>query len=193
MRLAAALCLTTLLAPLPALSETILSEASGNWAGAGGQGFTFLARLTQEDDMARLRIWSGAPDAPPTGEGDPDLDNGQIALAAFATLQALEVVETDQGAVLQVVTEFTDEYAEGRVELQIRLIDSEYKVVGYHYQEVAHDQGDGPVPYDCAINFAEGSMTEDGMEFAMSVEDSMTLASNWTFSVVFDRSLCSVD
>ncbi|HMS96612.1 MAG TPA: hypothetical protein PKA03_15605, partial [Tabrizicola sp.] len=138
------------------------------------------------------RIWSGTPDTPPTGAGDPDLDNPEIALAAFATLQALEVVETDQGSVLQVVTEFADEYAEGRIVLQIQLIDSQYTVLGYHYQEVAHDTGDGPVPYECNINFADGSMVEDGMEFAMSVEDGMTNAATWTYSVVFDRSLCSV-
>lgn len=190
-RIAAAFGLS-LLAALPVGAETILSEVSGNWAGASGQGFNFLARLTQEEDMARLRIWSGTPDSPPTGDGDPDLDNAEIALAAFATLQALEVVETDQGSVLQVVTEFADEYAEGRIVLQMQLIDSQYTVLGYHYQEVAHDSGDGPVPYECSINFADGSMVEDGMEFAMSVEDGMTNAATWTYSVVFDRNLCSV-
>ena len=182
-----------LLVSVPARAETILSEASGNWAGASGQGFSFLARLTEEDDFARLRIWSGTADAPPTGEGDPELDNGQISLAAFASLQALEVVETEQGAVLQVITEFADEYAEGRIVLQIQFIDNQYTVVGYHYQEIAHDQGNGPVPYECNIDFADGSMTEDGMEFAMSVEDGMTNASGWIYSVVFDRGLCSVN
>lgn len=189
----AALLGLSLFASLPAYAETILSEASGNWAGASGQGFSFLARLTEEEDFARLRIWSGSADAPPTGEGDPELDNGQISLAAFASLQALEVVETEQGAVLHIITEFADEYAEGRTVLQIRFIDNQYTVVGYHYQEVAHDQGDGPVPYECNIDFADGSMTEDGMEFALSVDDGMTNASSWTFSVVFDRGICSVN
>ena len=62
MRLLPTLALTLALAN-PALAQTLLSEASGNWAGTSGEGFTFLARLTQNQDMARLTIWGGGPGA----------------------------------------------------------------------------------------------------------------------------------
>jgi hypothetical protein len=176
---------------LPAGAETLLSEARGTWAGVG-QGASFLARLTQEEDMARLRIWTGPADTPPTGEGTPEFDNAQIALSAFATLQALEVVETEEGTALQLVTEFTDEYAEGRVVLQLQKTEIRYAVLQYHYSEVAHDQGDGPVPYECKVDFVAGSVTEDGMEFSLSVDDGATDAATWLFSTAFDRSICSV-
>ncbi len=175
--------------PVPAVAEALLSEASGNWAGASGQGFTFLARLTQEEDMARLRIWSGTPDAAPTGEGDPDLDNSEIALGAFASVQTLEVVSDEDRATLHVITEFADEEAEGRVDLEIRYIDSQYTVTGYHYQEVTHEG----TPYECVVDFQAGLVTEDGMEFSLSVDDEVTNASSWSFSTAFDRSICSVD
>lgn len=176
----------------PAQAETALSEASGNWAGPSGQGFPFLARLTQEEDLARLRIWGGAPDTVPSGEGDPEFDNTGIELAGFATSQGLEVVDGPTGSVLQVVTEFSDEYAEGRIVLKIQLIDNQYTVVGYHYSELAHGDGGEPVPYDCDVDFQGGQMIEDGMEFAVSVDAGATNASDWTFSTAFDRSICSL-
>lgn len=177
----------------PASAETIVSEASGNWAGASNSGFYFTARLTHEEDFARLRIWSGLEDGVPSGAADPDLDNTGIELAAFASSQTLEVVEGPDGSVLQLVTEFADEYAEGRIVLSIQYIDNQYTVVGYHYSELAHADGGDPIPYDCNVDFQGGQMTEDGMEFAVQVDDGMTNASNWTHSIAFDRSICSVD
>lgn len=174
---------------LPASAETIVSEASGNWAGASNSGFYFLARLTQEEDMARLRIWGGATDGVPKGEGDPEFDNTGIELSAFATSQTLEVVDGPDGSVLQLVTEFADEYAEGRIVLKIQYIDNQYTVLGYHYQEVTHEG----TAYDCDVDFQGGQMTEDGMEYAVQVDDGMTNAANWTHSIAFDRSICSVD
>ena len=84
MRLLPSLFLTVTLA-LPAAAQTVLSEASGNWAGSSGEGFTFLARLTQNEDKARLVIWGGGPGSAAVAEGDPQFDNREIALGAFAT------------------------------------------------------------------------------------------------------------
>lgn len=173
----------------PASAETIVSEASGNWAGASNSGFYFTARLTQEDDFARLRIWSGLEDGAPSGAGEPDFDNSGIELAAFASSQTLEIVEAPDGSVLQLVTEFADEYAEGRIVLKVQYIDNHYTVVGYHYQEVTHEG----TAYDCNVDFKGGQMTEDGMEFAVQVDDGMTNASTWTHAIAFDRGICSVD
>lgn len=178
---------------MPASAETVISEASGNWAGPSNQGFYFLARLTEEEDMARLRIWSGLEDGVPSGAGDPDFDNTGIQLAAFASSQTLEIVDGPTGSVLHLVTEFADEYAEGRIALKIQFIDNQYAVVGYDYSELAHADGGDPIPYDCNVDFRGGQMTEDGMEFALQVDDGMTNASNWTHSVIFDRNICSVD
>jgi hypothetical protein len=190
MRPYAALVFPLLLA-LPAAAETVLSEASGTWTGPSDQSVSFLARLTQEEDVSRLRIWSGTADAPPTGDGDPDFDNGQIALAAFATLQALEVAETDGGQTLQVVTEFADEEAEGRVVLSIQLVDARYTVRGFHYKETA--RGDGGTPYECIVDFVNGSVIEDGLEYAMAVDSGVTSAADWTYATAFERRICSVN
>lgn len=78
MNLMPGLVLAVMLA-LPAAAETILSEASGNWAGSSGTGFTFFARLIQNEDKARLVIWGGGPGSAAVAEGDPQFDNAECA------------------------------------------------------------------------------------------------------------------
>ena len=107
MRLAA--LLLTLVTAVPSGAETFIAEASGNWAGASRQGFYFLARLSRAEDKLRLSIWGGALDGVPAGTGEPEFDNPAIELSAFATREALEVVEGPDGSILQVVVEFADE------------------------------------------------------------------------------------
>jgi hypothetical protein len=190
----AALCLPVLLA-LPAQAGTLLSEVSGNWAGASGQGFTFIARLSQEDDMARLQVWNAAPDAVPTAEGDPALDNAGIALGAFATRQELEVIDTSDGLILQIVTEFTDEEAEGRTVVQIRYLDNQFTVTGFFHGEVSHGYaGVAPVAYECDLDLLQGVAKVDGVERALPAMPFEELnASGWSFGAAFDRGYCSVD
>ena len=172
---------------VPAEAETLLSEASGNWAGASNQGFYFLARLTQNEDAARLVIWGGAMDGVPSGEGEPEFDNPEIALGAFATRQELEVIDTSAGSILQIVTEYADEESEGRSVLQIQYLDTQYTVVGYFHA----DDGVGG-HYECDIDFLRGVATQDGVERRLSemAVDELN-ASDWTFNAAFDRGYCS--
>jgi hypothetical protein len=177
---------------LPAVAQPVLSEASGNWAGSSNQGFYFRAQLTQNDDKARLRIWGGALDGVPAAQGDPEFDNDQIALGAFATLQELEVFEFGDGAVLQVVTEFADEEAEGRTVVQIQYLDNQYTVVGYYYQARFNNPDGGPAQYECELDLNKMVSAENGKKRQLGAVASDQLnASDWTFSVAFDRGWCS--
>lgn len=191
MRHLPALTLSLALA-VQAQAQTVLSEASGNWAGASNQGFYFLARLVQNEDKARLVIWGGALDGVPTGEGEPEFDNGAIELSAFATRQALEVVETPDGSILQVVVEFADEDAEGRSVTQMQYIDNQYTVVGYYHRSEFYNPGGEPFTTECEVDLWNMTSTEDGTTRQLEPVGFEALnASDWTWGAAFDRGFCS--
>ena len=185
MRLLPSLVLTLTLA-LPAQSQTVLSEASGNWAGASGDGFTFLARLIQNEDKARLVIWGGGPGSAAVAEGDPQFDNGEIALGAFATKQVLEVLDTGDGSILQVVTEYADEEGSGRTVTQIQFIDNQFTVVGYfHAGELAGQA------FECDVDLWKMTATEAGTTRTLEPVGFEALnASDWTWASAYDRGFC---
>lgn len=188
-----ALALPLILAlPLPALAEAVLSEATGNWAGPSNTGFYFRAQLTQTEDMARLRVWGGSTESVPEASGDPEFDNPQIALSAFATKQVLEVFDTPNGSVLQVVTEFADEEAEGRTVVQLQRIDNQYTVVGYYHLSKFYNPGGEPIFYECDVNLWDMVTIENGQERALDPVGFEALnASDWTWDAAFKRGYCS--
>jgi hypothetical protein len=173
----------------PAAAQTLLSEASGNWAGPSNGGFFFRAELTQNEDKARLRMWNDLGGVP-TG-GDVQFDNAEIALGAFAKRQALEVVDTDSGSILQVVTEFADEDAEGRDVVQIQFLDNQFTVVGYYHRSSFYNPGGEPILYECEVDLWNGKATVNGTtrDLAPMAFDEMN-ASDWTFGAAFDRGFC---
>lgn len=186
MRRSAALVLSLGLA-LPAAAQTLLSEASGNWAGSTGSGFTFLARLTQNEDKARLTIWGGGPDSPARAEGDPQLDNAEFALGAFATRQELEVLDSGQGSILQVVTEYADEEGSGRSVTQVQFIDNQFTVVGYHHAGEYLDKS-----FECDVDLWKMVATENGVERALEPVGFEALnASEWRFDTPYERGFCT--
>jgi hypothetical protein len=186
MRRCVALVLSLTLA-LPAVAQTMLSEASGNWAGATGSGFTFLARLTQNEDKARLTIWGGGPDSPAVAEGDPQLDNPDFALGAFATRQALEVLDTGQGSILQVVTEYADEEGSGRNVTQVQFIDNQFTVVGYYH--AGEYLG---TAFECDVDLWKMVTTENGVERTLEPVGFEALnASEWRFDTPYERGFCT--
>ena len=189
MRLAA-LLLT--LAAAPAGAEPYISEASGNWAGASKQGFYFLARLGRTDDKLRLSIWGGALDGVPAGTGEPEFDNPAIELSAFATREALEVVEGPDGSILQVVVEFADEDAEGRSVTQLQFIDNQYTVVGYYNLSRFYNPGGEPFTRECDVDLWNMVVVEDGVERQLEPVGFEALnASDWTWGAAYDRGFCS--
>ena len=191
MRLIPSLALLFTLA-LPAGAETVLSEASGNWAGSKGSGFTFLARLTQNQDKARLTIWRGGPDSPATDAGGPDFDNPAIELGAFATRQELEVIDSGNGAILQVVVEFADEEAEGRSVTQLQFIDNQYTVVGYYHLSKFYNPGGEPFSYECDVDLWKMVSIDNGTERQLEPVGFEALnASEWTYGAAFDRGFCT--
>lgn len=182
----------TLALTLPAFGQTLLSEATGNWAGASNQGFYFRAQLSQNEDKARLTIWGGRTDGVPDASGDPEFDNDQIALGASATRQALEVLETGNGSVLQVVTEFANEEAEGRSVVQIQYLDNQYTVVGYYHLSRSYNPGGEPEIYECDVDLWNMVTIDNGQERQLQPVASEELnASDWTFSAAFDRGYCT--
>jgi hypothetical protein len=185
MRLIVGFCLT-IATTVPACAETVLSEASGNWAGASGDGFTFLARLTQNEDKARLTIWGGGPGSPATEDDDPQFDNAEIALGAFATKQALEVLDIGDGSILQIVTEYADEEGSGRIVTQMQFIDNQFTVVGYdHAGEIAGRS------FDCEVDLWKMTATENGKTRQLEPVGFEALnASDWTWDAAYERGFC---
>ncbi|WP_333816578.1 hypothetical protein [Tabrizicola sp.] len=171
---------------LPAAAETVLSEASGNWAGTSGDGFTFLARLSQNEDMARLVIWGGNPGSPAVAEGEPQFDNPAIALGAFATTQALEVVETADGSTLQIVTEYADEEGTGRIVTELQFLDNQFTVVGYHHKGELAGQ-----TFACDVDLWNMTAVEDGETRVLEPVGFEALnASDWTWDAPYERGFC---
>ncbi|MFM7334085.1 MAG: hypothetical protein ACKO1H_06690 [Tabrizicola sp.] len=186
MRLIPSLALLCALA-LPAAAENLLSEASGNWAGSMGTGFSFLARLTQNEDKARLMIWGGNPGEAAVVQGDPQFDNPDIALGAFATKQALEVVETGDASILQIVTEYADEEGSGRIVTQLQFIDNQFTVVGYYHAGEYLGKA-----VECDVDLWKMTATEDGKTRELEPVGFEALnASEWIWSTPYDRGFCS--
>ncbi len=196
MRLLTALApvLALSLMTLPVTAETLLSEATGNWAGASNEGFYFRAQLSQvpNDDKARLMIWGGALDGVPAAAGDPEFDNDQIALSAFATRQELEVYDSGEGSILQVVTEFADEDAEGRSVVQIQYLDNQYTVVGYYHLSKFYNPGGEPFAYECDVDLWNMVSIENGQQRTLEPVGFEALnASDWTWDAAFERGFCT--
>jgi hypothetical protein len=170
---------------VPAQAEILLSEVTGNWAGTAGNGFYFRAVLTQEEDRARLRIWqdlNGVPEG-----GDPQFDNGEIALGAFTTLQELRLRETGEGTVMTVFTGFADETGSGRERVEIRYMDNQFTVVGYHL-ELDTEVG---APWICRVDMLGGfrEVENVGSEFAVPAFEDLN-ASAWFPGAAFDDGYC---
>lgn len=186
MRLIPTLCLTLTFA-LPSNAQTVLSEVAGNWAGASGDGFTFLARLSQNQDKARLAIWGGGPGSAAVAEGDPQFDNAEIALGAFATKQVLEVLDTGEGSILQIVTEYADEEGSGRNVTQIQFIDNQFTVVGYFHAGEHLGQ-----EFDCEVDLWKMTSTENGVTRVLEPVGFEALnASDWTWDAAYERGFCT--
>ena len=163
-----------------------LAEATGNWAGPAGGGFYFRATLEAEADRARLRIWNGT-EAVPQG-GEPQLDVADFALTAFATDVRLEVLDTPQGSILQVVVEFADEEAEGRDVVQLQYLDFQYTIVGYYHLSRFGTAGE---TRECEVDARNGRVTEDGTTRSLPPTDFEAMnASAWHFGAAFDRGWC---
>ena len=178
------------LATSPALAEGPLSEVSGNWAGDSNAGFYFRATLTQAGDAARLRIWHDINAVPL--DGDPQFDNPEIALGAFATLQRLDVVDTADGAGLIVVTEFADEEGEGREELYIRYIDNQFTVTAINITSVRYDAEAAQASFTCEVDMLQDRAIVDGEARDLPPMDfEQKNASLWTYGAAFDWGLCT--
>ncbi|MFN6926046.1 MAG: hypothetical protein ACK4P8_10405 [Tabrizicola sp.] len=190
MRNLAALSLTAVLT-LPAAAQTVVSEASGNWAGSSNQGFYFTAQLVQNRDRLGLVIWNGNDSVPGT-QGDPEFSNDQIELGAFETKQVLEVFEGPNGATLQIVVEFADEEAEGRSVTQIQRIDNQYTVTGYYHLSKFYNPGGEPLTYECDVDLWNMVSIDNGQERRLAPVGFEALnASDWTFGAAFDRGFCT--
>jgi hypothetical protein len=177
---------------LPAGAQTVMSEASGNWAGASNQGFFFLARLTQNEDKLRLTIWNGAMEGVPSPDAEPEFDNPAIALGAFATRQALEVLDGPDGAILQIVVEYADEEAEGRSVTQLQFIDNQYTVVGYAQHSTFQALDGPPETRDCEVDLWRMTSTENGTTRQLEPVGFEALnASDWTWDAAFERGFCT--
>jgi hypothetical protein len=176
---------------VPAQAEILLSEVTGNWAGQAGGGFYFRAVLTQEEDRARLRIWqdlNGVPEG-----GDPQFDNGEIALGAFTTLQELRLRETGEGTVMTVFTGFADETGSGREVVDIRYMDNQFTVVGYRLELDAVSMDVELPPSTCVVDLLNGFLTVDNVdsEFAVPAFEDLN-ATGWYPGAAIAKGYCLV-
>lgn len=165
-----------------------LSEVTGNWAGPGGGGFHFRAMLDGTGDSVTLTILNGIDGVPPR-DAAPDLVVPDFALSAFAT-NRLEVVEGPEGSILQVVTDFADETAEGREVVSLQFIDFQFTVTGYAFRLAEHVDG-GTRDYGCEVDLLAGTVTEDGRTRDLPPLDFAALnASGWRHDAAFTRGWC---
>jgi hypothetical protein len=182
-------CLVVCAMPLHA--EELLSEVTGNWGGANNGGFYFRAQLTQlppEQGTARLRMWN-ALDGVPQG-GDAQFDNDRIMLSAYAIEngQRLELRQTPEGTILQVITEFADEEYEGRIVVDIQYLDNQFTVVRYDHQDM---RSFDKVSYACIADLWNGTVTVNGATSDLPPRDFEALnASGWAYDAAFERGIC---
>lgn len=176
---------------LPALARELGNEVTGNWAGTAADGFWFRAQLETQADLAALKIWNGMGAVPDRSDA-PELDVADFAVAAFATSQRLEVIETPDSSTLQVITEFADEEGEGREVVEIRYIDSQYTIVGYAL-EASFQDFDGPAEEtQCVVDTLAGHVVENGRMRNLPPLDHAALnASGWGEAAAFERGWCS--
>jgi len=128
----------------------------------------------------------------PAASGAPEFDNDQIALTAFATRQELEVYEFGDGGVLQLVTEFADEEAEGQSTLQIQYRDNQYTIVGYYLRSATISPSGAPSEYECEVDLQKMRITENGQRRKLAPIAFEDLnASDWTWNSAFDRGWCT--
>jgi hypothetical protein len=182
-------CLTVCAMPLAA--EEVLSEVTGNWGGTDNGGFYFRAELTQmppEQGTARLRIWNALDGVPPGG--DAPFRNDRMTLSAYAkdNGQRLELVETPEGTILQVITEFADEEYEGRIVVEIQYLDNQFTVIRYDHQDMRYvDQ----VTYACSADLWNGTVTVNGVTSDLPPRDFEALnAATWGYDAAFERGIC---
>jgi hypothetical protein len=182
-------CLTVCAMPLQA--QEVLSESTGNWGGTQNGGFYFRAELAQmppERGTARLRIWN-ALDGIPAG-GDPQFDNDQMVLSAYAkdNGQRLQLLESPDGTILQVVTEFADEEYEGKIIVQVQYLDNQFTVIRYDQQDIRYSDN---TSYTCNADLWNGTVTVNGVTSDLPPRDFESLnASDWTYGAAFDRGIC---
>ena len=178
------------------------APASGNWAGPAGGGNNFTATLQQEDDTVRLRIWN-LPEAGAGPLDPPTLDVRGFALSAFVIDggQRLEVVSSEaaigrgfgSGSILQVVTEFADEVAEGVSIVQIQSIDGSRLVTGFYHRSESYTDA-VPLVFECAVDVWNGTVQVDGTESALPPMDYEAMsAGGWSIGAAFDRGWCPRD
>ena len=180
-----------LAAALPVSARDLGGEATGNWAGAAGAGFFFRAALDVNADLAALRIWNGT-DAVPGRDAEPDLDVPDFGVAAFATVLRLDVVETGDGSILQVITEFADEEAEGTEVVELQYRDSQFTIIGYS-SEMTLYSFDGPEEhFACEVDLQAGTVVNNGEARSLPPLDAEALnASLWKEGAAFERGWCS--
>lgn len=182
-----AMCLVGAMLAQTLRAETVMSEVTGNWAGADGGGFYFRAVLSQVEDRARLQIWNGL-DAVPDRSDAPAFDNDQIALAAFATAQRLEVIQTDTGSMLGLTIAFADETAEGQEALMISYVDNQFTLMGFGHESTVEGADKA---YTCALDLWNGTAVVNGVAGALPPMDfEAKNALTWTFGAAFAREYC---
>jgi hypothetical protein len=188
------LAIAAFLAALPALAsaeDTVIGEASGNWAGPSNQGFFYRAELILEkpngafDDFVRLRIFQGT-DAIPSASGAPQLDNPDITMRLIGVGE--QRLETGADGALILATEGADETAEFAERIVIRFIDNQFTVVGYF---LAIDEAEFE-PYSCEADLWNGETVFNGARWpeARRMGFEGLNASAWSFRLAVERGAC---
>lgn len=184
---AAALALT--FGPGPACADPI-SEVSGNWAGAAGNGFSFRAVLSDQDGRARLEVWNGMEGTLPEGPAQLDVTGivwrGNLIEAGE---QRLETRTGPEGTLLQIVTETSDEQYRAREVLAIRYLDNQFTVVGYY--TASSDINTGGDAFECDVDVWNDEAVVNGARRDVASRDFESKnVSLWTETSAVDMGYC---
>jgi hypothetical protein len=175
----------------PALSGPILSEVTGNWAGASNQGFYFRAQMEDMGDHVALQIWNGMG-AVPEATFDPAMRIETLMLRDNLIEpgeQRLELIPGSDTMTLLAVTESADEQAETREALTIRFMDNMFMATGYYWRITDYQAPD--MSYECDADLASGKTMFGGLEEpgpALSFEDKN--AALWSPTRIFELGYC---
>ena len=97
------------------------------------------------------------------------------------------MLDTGDGTILQIVTEYADEEGSGRTVTQLQFIDNQFTVVGYSHAGTIAGRS-----FDCEVDLWKMTSTENGKTRTLEPVGFEALnASDWAWDAGYERGFCT--
>jgi hypothetical protein len=189
--------LAVLISVLPACAEEALSEARGNWAGPGNQGFFYRAVLSQEGEALRLRIWQALSEA--EVEANLQFDNPEIAWAPAGDSARAWIEALPEGGLALNILSFVEGYMYSE-RLIIASMDGQITAMSFASYNNPLRSAVAPEDafqcfseacYSCEADLWNGTALADGEAIQAPPHDFEALnAAYWNGARVFELGFC---